>query len=189
MKPVGPNDKSVPNLDAATTPIADSDLALVYQGNVLKKTARSNLVRSIPIQMTMFHGGPTTNYTAPTAATTNGELATVPMARLLQDMQNATQARLVVGQRALGVGYTTAVLRAQVATNGLTQSTWVELAATASGGDVSLMGGTASIIRASAWFNIAAGAKIADAVLRVVFNSTGTGTTAATVSFVDLLVR
>lgn len=188
MRAVGPNDVKIQDLASATTPIADADIVPVLQSNVLKKVARSALVRAIPIQVTVFHNGISGVYTAPTAAT-NAEVATIPMGRILQDLTNVSQARLVVGMRTLGVGYTTAVLRMQYATNGLTQSAWAELASTSATGDVSLMGGTASIIRASSWFDIASGAKIADAVSRLSIITTGTGTTAATVSFVDLLLR
>lgn len=141
----------------------------------------------IPFQQTLFHGGPTGVWTAPTAATTNTELATAPMSRLYTDLDQAAQARLVIGMRTLGVGYTTAVLRLQYAA--VAQSTWTELAATAGGGDVSLLAGTANIIRVSPWFTIAAAALATDQVLRLVFNSTGTGTTAATVAFADLLLK
>lgn len=189
MKPVGPNDKALQDLDAATLPIADADLLLVLQNNIPKRVARSSAVRPIPVVVTMFHGGASGAWSAPTAASTNIEAATAPMSRVLVDLQNVTQARFVVGIKTLGVGYTTALIKPRYASNGVTQTTWVDLANTANAGNVSLLAGTANIIRHTAWFDIAAGAKLADAFLQVAFTSTGTGTTAASVSFVDLLLR
>lgn len=189
MIPVGAKDKSVVDMSAVATPVSDSDLLLVIQSGVAKKGTRAQVVRAIPKSVTMFHGGISGVYTAPTAATTNAELATAPMSRTLVDLQNVSQARLVVGMRTLGVGYTTALIKPRYASNGATQTTWVDLANTANAGNVSLLGGTANIIRATSWFDIASGAKLADAYLQIAFTSTGTGTTAATISFVDLLLR
>lgn len=174
---------------AVTTP-AGTDIIPTIQSGVDKRysLAQLGLAVRVPVSHTMFHGGATGIYTTPTAAS-NIEVPTVPMSRILTDLNNVTQARLVIGVRAVGAGYTTAVFRPRYATNNLTQSAWADLAATSNAGDLSIVGGTASAIRATSWFNIAAGAIGSDEVIRLDFVSTGTGTTAATISFVDLLLR
>lgn len=141
----------------------------------------------IPFQLTLFHGGSTGTYTAPTAATALTELPNAPMSRAYIDLDRASQARFLIGQRVLGLGYTTAILKLQYST--AAQSTWTDLASTANAGDLSLMGGTANTVKVTPWFTVAAGALVVDSVLRVVIVTTGTGTTAATVSFADVLLK
>lgn len=138
----------------------------------------------VPYQVTLFHGGAAGVYTAPLAAT-NAEAATAPMSRAMIDLSQASQFRFVVGMRTAGVGYTTALLRPQFSTD---QTTWAELAATAAQGDVSVLAG-ANQVNAAAWASIAAAAKVDNVFLRLLFVSTGTGTTAASVSWADLLFR
>lgn len=139
----------------------------------------------VPFQVTLFHGGSTGVYTAPTAAT-SAEAGTAPMSRAFIDLSQGRQMRFVVGMRTLGVGYTTALLRPQFSTD---QTTWVELAATTTTGDLSMMGGTANIVRNTAWVNLAVASQVDNLYLRLLNVSTGTGTTAATVSWADLLFR
>jgi hypothetical protein len=135
----------------------------------------------IPFHCTMFHMG-TSAFTAPTAIATT-EL-TVPMSRILVDLSQATQCRLVVGQKVLSTAGT-GTIRLQYATNGATQTTWAD----ADGGGISMLGGTANTIKESGWVSLVAGAQIDNCYLRLVTAITATITTAAQYSFADVMFR
>lgn len=138
----------------------------------------------VPFQMTMFHMGSGT-FTAPTAIGTV-EVAAAPMGRALVDLSQATQMRLVVGQKVLSTAGTGSI-QLQYSTNGATQTAWA--AADGASGLVSMLGGTANTIKESGWVNLAAGAKIDNCYLRVVTVITAAVSPAATYSFVDVLFR
>lgn len=139
----------------------------------------------MPFPVTMLHMG-TANYTLSPLTAGTVEPSS-PASRMLMDLSTATQFRLAVGQRVIGVGATSCDLRLQYASNGATQSTWVDANATGTG--VSLMGGTVPNIREGGWVNLNAAA-IADSMyLRAAIVTVGTLTTAPQFSFVDVLFR
>ena len=140
----------------------------------------------VPFSITLGHGGTSGTFTTGTAVVSNSEQGTAPALRCMVDLSQASQARLVIGQRVLAATFTTAFLRLQYSTD---QSSWVELASVSGAGDVSLLGGSTNRIRSSSWFDIAAGAKSDNIYLRLVFTSTGSTGTAATYSFVDVLLK
>ena len=105
------------------------------------------------------------------------------------DLDDATQFRIAIGQRAVGVGGTSCNAQLQYATNGATQTAWADAAATANGGNCSLIGGTANVVRVGAWANLAAGAKTADVFARLAIVTVGTVTTAPTISWAAALFR
>lgn len=195
MRPVGANDKAVPDLPSASLPIADADLLLVIQGGVAEKATRGQVIRALPSHICLMHGGITgiNIATAPAstaiAASPGAEFTSTNMlTRTVFDMSNVTQAKLVTSVRTAFAGATTYNLRMMYATNGATQTTWAELAATTGGGDLSVLAGSVGLVRSTGWFNIAAGAKVDPAFIRCNYISAVVAT-AGVVNYVDLLLR
>lgn len=182
-------DTKISALTAVTVAALTNELAVNEAGTSKKVTLAQieALFMMIPVQYLLFHGGTTGVYTLTplTAATT--EPANVPMSRILADLSTATQMRLIIGQRALGVGGTTCTARLQYATNGATQTAWADAQNTGTG--VSLIGGTANLVRESGWVNLVTGAKIDTCYMRLAIVTTGTVTTAPTISFAEVEFR
>lgn len=140
----------------------------------------------VPFGYTAIHGGPTASTTAITAAGT-AEIGTAPASRFLTDLSAATQMKLVVGQRIIGAGGTSAHLRLQYATNGATQTTWADANASGTGLDLRVAG--ANVVKTTGWVDLASGAKVDDVYLRIAQVTVGTLTTGPTLSWVDVLFR
>lgn len=184
MRSIGPNDKKISDLTSATLPLTDSDWVPIVQAGSTKKFVPT---RRVPFEYLLFHGGVTGVYTLTPLTAGTVEPANAPMARVLADLSQASQVRLAIGQRIVGAGGTTCAARLQWSTSA--QSTWNDVAATGGGSDVSLQGGTANVIRAGSWTNLAAGAQIDDCYLRLVIVTTGTVTTAPTLSWASAMFR
>jgi hypothetical protein len=142
------------------------------------------------LEYLIFHLGATGVYTLTPLTAGTVEPANAPMARLfVGDATYADQFRLAIGQRIVGAGGTSCNAQLQYATNGATQTTWADAAATANAGNVSLQAGAANVVRVGAWADLAAGAKIADLYTRLAIVTVGTVTTAPTISWAAALFR
>jgi hypothetical protein len=171
-------------------PITHSVPAGLPTGTVANKVAgddwRGNHLFP-PFEYLLFHGGVSGVYTLTPLTAGTVEPANAPMARGLVDLDNATQMRLVIGQRIVGAGGTTCTARLQYATNGATQTTWADAQNTGTG--VSLQGGTANVVREGGWVDLVTGAKAASTYIRLAIVTTGTVTTAPTLSWAEVLFR
>lgn len=139
-----------------------------------------------PFEYLLFHGGTTGIFTVSTSAGTN-EPGNAPMARGLVDLDNASQMRLVIGQRVIGSGGTSCAARLQYATNGATQTSWADANNTGTG--LNLLTGTANTVRDAGWVDLVSGAKAASTYMRLVIVTVGTLSTAPTLSWAEVLFR
>ena len=182
-------DTKVSALTAASVAALANELPINEAGTSKKVTLAQieTLFTVPPVQYLLFHGGVTGVYTLTplTAATT--EPANIPMSRILPDLANATQMRLVVGQRIIGAGGTSCAARLQYATNGATQTTWADANNTGTG--LSLLTGTANTVRDAGWVDLVTGAKINSCYMRLAIVTVGTVTTAPTLSFAEVEFR
>ena len=160
--------------DAVTHVVTAASLAAAQDGHA-------------PVQYLMFHAGTTGTYTLSPLTAGGVEPANAPMSRICVDLSSATQMRLIVGRRVVGAGGTTCEARVQYATNGATQTAWADANNTGTG--VSLQGGTANILLAGAWVDLVAGAKTDSCYMRFNITTTGTVTTAPTLSFAEVEFR
>jgi hypothetical protein len=105
--------------------------------------------------------------------------------RIVADLSTCTQMRIIcaVGTNASS----SSLLRADYATNGVTQTSWATAFATYTG--MPLNTGTTGVLRDSGWQNIAAGAKAVDRFIRLVQVNSGTLTTAPNIRAVQYLFR
>src|SRR3954469_3273472 len=105
--------------------------------------------------------------------------------RVICDLSQASQIRIVaaVGTNASA----SSLLRVDYATNGITQSAWATALATYTG--MPLNTGTTGVLRDSGWVDLAAAAKIDNAVLRLVQVNAATLTTAPNIRSVQYLFR
>lgn len=171
-------------------PITHSVPAGLPTGTVANKVAgddwRGNHLFP-PFEYVLFHGGTTGVYTLTPLTAGTVEPANAPMARGLVDLDNATQMRLVIGQRIIGAGGTSCAARLQYASTGAAQSGWTDANATGTG--ISLLTGTANTVRESGWVDLVTGAKAASTYIRLAFVTVGTVTTAPTLSWAEVLFR
>jgi hypothetical protein len=140
-----------------------------------------------PFEYLLFHGGVTGVYTLTPLTAGTVEPANAPAFRGLVDLDAATQMRLVVGQRIIGAGGTTCTARLQYATNGATQTSWAD--AQNSGTGINLQTGTANTVRDGGWVDLVTGAKAVSTYIRLAIVTTGTVTTAPTLSWAEVLFR
>lgn len=179
----------ISTLTAASAAALANELPINEAGSPKKVTLTqiAALLKPVPAQYLLFHGGTTGVYTLTPLTAGTVEPANVPMSRILPDLSKATQMRLVIGQRIMGAGGTTCAARLQYATNGATQTAWADANATGTG--LSLQGGTANTVRDGGWVNLATGAKIDSCYMRLAIVTTGTVTTAPTLSFAEVEFR
>ena len=144
----------------------------------------------VSFEYLIFHLGASAVYTLTPLTAGTVEPLTVPMARLfVGDATYISQFRVAIGQRAIGAGGTTCNAQFQYSTNGATQSTWADAANTSGAGNLNLQTGTASTVRVGAWADLASAAKIADLYARFAIVTTGTVTTAPTISWAAVLFK
>lgn len=144
----------------------------------------------VSFEYLIFHAGTTGVYTLTPLTAGTVEPANAPMARVfVPDATYVSQFRIAIGQRIVGAGGTTCNAQLQYATNGATQTSWADAANSAGAGNVSLQGGTANIIRTGSWADLASAAKIADLYCRFAIVTTGTVTTAPTISWAAVMFR
>jgi len=140
-----------------------------------------------PVQYEVFPSGSTSIWTLTPLTAGTVESVNLPATRILADLSGATQMRLIIGQRVIGAGGTTCAARLQYATNGATQTTWADANNTGTG--ISLLTGTANTLRDAGWVDLVAGARIDSCYLRFVVVTTGTVTTAPTISKAEVTFR
>lgn len=141
----------------------------------------------VPFEYLIFHAGTTGVYTLTPLTAGTVEPANAPMARFLADLSQASQMRLVIGQRIIGAGGTSCAARLQYATNGATQTAWADANNTGTG--LNLLTGTANTVRDSGWVDLVSGAKADSTYLRLGIVTVGTVTTAPTLSWAAALFR
>lgn len=179
-------DTKISALTAASAAALANELPINEAGASKKITLTqiAALLKPTPVQYLLFHGGTTGVYTLTPLTAGTVEPANAPMSRILVDLSKATQMRLVIGQRIIGVGGTTCAARLQYSTNGATQTAWADANNTGTGLD--LKTGTANTVHDGGWVDLVTGAKIASCYMRLAIVTTGTVTTAPTLSFAEV---